>query len=148
VKCLSPKALASPGQLLLTLDAAEIRAQLAHTREEQLAAQEHRRIAIAGGNAEELARLEGDLHRTDAELVKLGRDRDSQRRPVEKQAATPDELAQVALALERATAERQFFVRKCGDLQQPWQRVPCDEHGLPSSTDPSSGSSMIALTRT
>jgi HlyD family secretion protein len=110
--------LAAPDQLLLTLDSTELRAQLAHAREEQLAAQEQMRIAIAGGNAEELARLEGDMHRTDAELVKLGRDRESLQRLVEKQAATPDELAQAALALERAQAERQFLVRKRGDLQQ------------------------------
>jgi HlyD family secretion protein len=111
-------AVAAPGQLLLTLDATELRAQLAHAREELLAAQEQMRIAIAGGNAEELAKLEEDLHRTDAERVKLGRDRDSLRRLVEKQAATPDELAQAALAVERAEAERQFLVRKRGDLQQ------------------------------
>ena len=109
---------AAPGQLLLTLDATELRAQLAHAREELLAAQEQMRIATAGGSTEELAKLEEDLRRTDAELLKLGRDRDSLQRLVAKQAATPDELAQAALALERADAERQFLVRKRGDLQQ------------------------------
>jgi HlyD family secretion protein len=111
-------AVAAPGQLLLTLDATELRAQLAHAREELLAAQEQMRIATAGGSAEELAKLEEDLRRTDAELVKLGRDRDSLLRLVEKQAATPDELTQAALALEQAEAQRQFLVRKRGDLQQ------------------------------
>jgi multidrug resistance efflux pump len=69
----------APGQLLLTLDATALRAQLAHAREELLAAQERTRIAIAGGDGEDLARLEADLRRTDAELAKLERDRDSLR---------------------------------------------------------------------
>ena len=111
-------AVAAPGQLLLTLDATELRAQLAHAREEQLAAEEQRRMAIAGGNGEELAKVEGDLHRADAELVKLRRDRDSLQRLVQKHAATPDELAQAGLAFERTEAERQFLVRKHGDLEQ------------------------------
>jgi len=111
-------AVAAPGQLLVTLDATELRAQLARAREELLTAQEQSRIAINGGDADELAKLEQDLHRTGAELVKLGRDRDSLRRLVERQAATADELAQAVLALERAETERQFLVRKRGDLRQ------------------------------
>jgi RND family efflux transporter MFP subunit len=75
-------------------------------------------MALAGGDAGELARLEGDLNRTDAELVKLGRDRDALQRLVEKQAATPDELSQVTLSLERAKAERQFLIRKHDGLRQ------------------------------
>jgi len=63
---------AAPGQLLLTLDATALRAQLAHARKELLAAQERTRIAIAGGDAEDLARLEADLRRTDAELPSWG----------------------------------------------------------------------------
>jgi HlyD family secretion protein len=114
----SEGAVAAPGQLLLTLDDTALRAQLAQAKEELLAAQEQLRIANAGGNAEERAKLEEDLHRADAELVKLGRDCDSLRRLVAKQAATPDELAQAALALEQAEAQQQFLVRKRGDLQQ------------------------------
>jgi HlyD family secretion protein len=111
-------ALAVPGQPLLTLEATEVRAQLARTREEQLAAREQLRVATAGGNAEELAKLEADLQRTDAELSKLRRDRDLLERLVQKQAATPDELAQAALALERAGTERHFLERKRVDLGQ------------------------------
>jgi HlyD family secretion protein len=111
-------ALAQPGQRLLRLEATELRAQLARTREEQLAAREQMRVTTAGGNPEELARLEADLHRTDAELIKVSRDRDSLERLVQKQAATLDELAQSDLALERAAAEKQFLERKRVDLQQ------------------------------
>jgi HlyD family secretion protein len=111
-------ALATSRQPLLTLEATALRAQLAHTREELLAAREQLRVATAGGNAEELAKLEADVQRTDAELSKLRRDRDLLGRLVQKQAATPDELAQAALALERAEAERQFLQRKRIELGQ------------------------------
>lgn len=107
-----------PGQPLLTLEAAELQAQLARTREEQLTTSEQLRVATAGGNAEELARLEADLHQTNAELAKLRRDRDSLERLLQKQAATLDELTQATVALERAEAEKQFLERKRVELQQ------------------------------
>jgi HlyD family secretion protein len=105
------------GQRLLTLDAADLRAQLARTREEGLAAQQQMQSGMAGGSAEELARVESDLQRTEAELAKLRRDRDSVQHLVDRQAATRDELAQAALAVERAEAEQQFLVRKHANLQ-------------------------------
>jgi HlyD family secretion protein len=111
-------AVAEAGQSLLTLESTDLRAQLARTREEQLAAREQMRVAAAGGNAEERARLEADLQRTDSELAKLRGDRDSLERLVQKQAATRDELAQAAVALERVEAEKQFLERKRVALQQ------------------------------
>jgi HlyD family secretion protein len=113
----TPGAAVTAGQPLLTLDAADLRAQLARTREEHLAAQQQMRSAMAGGSGEELARVESDLQQTEAELAKLRRDRDSLQHLVDKQAATRDELAQSALALERAEAEEQFLVRKRANLQ-------------------------------
>jgi HlyD family secretion protein len=106
------------GQPVLTLDATELRAQLARAREEELAAEERMRIANAGGNAEEQARLESDVRRTDAERLKLGRDRDALQRLVGRQAATLEDLAEASMAFERADAERQFLERKRDDLQQ------------------------------
>ena len=106
-----------PGQRLLTLEAAELRAQVARTQEEQMAAQERMRSEAAGGG-DELARVDGDLQRTDAELVKLRRDRDALQRLVDKRAATRDELAQTTLALQQAEAEQQFLTRKRAILQQ------------------------------
>ena len=64
-------AFATAGQPLLTLEAAELRAQLARTREDQLAAREQLRVATAGGNAEERAKLSADVKPSDAELPKL-----------------------------------------------------------------------------
>jgi HlyD family secretion protein len=125
----TPGTMVTRGFLLLTLDATELRAQLAREREAKLAAEEQRRIANAGGNAEELARLASDLRRTDAERLKLDRDREALQRLVEKHAATPAELAEATLAFERADAERQFLQRKRDDLQQR-ARVDARRAGL------------------
>ena len=105
-----------PGQLLVTLEASDLRAQLARAREELLAAREQMQMARDGGNAEELAKLAGDRRRVDAELVKLRRDRDALQRLAEKQAATADEVAQAVLGLEKAEAEQQFLVSKRADI--------------------------------
>jgi RND family efflux transporter MFP subunit len=114
----APGAMVTAGQSVLTLDATELRAQLARAREEELAAEEQLRIANAGGNAQEQARLESDVRRTDAERLKLVRDRDALQRLVERQAATLEDLAEASIAFERADAERQFLERKRDDLQQ------------------------------
>ncbi len=95
------------GQLLLTLDADAARADLARAREQLVAAEEALRAAKAGGPPEELARLESDLRKTEAERVRLQRDREALEKLVAEQAATPDELAQNRLALERAEADWQ-----------------------------------------
>jgi RND family efflux transporter MFP subunit len=114
----APGAMVTAGQSVLTLDATELRAQLARAREEELAAEEQLRIANAGGNAQEQARLESDVRRTDAERLKLVRDRDALQRLVERQAATLEDLAEASIAFERADAERQFLERKRDDLRQ------------------------------
>jgi HlyD family secretion protein len=108
----------SAGQPLLRLDSADLRAQLAHAREEQLAAQQLMRSATAGSSGEELAKVDSDLQRTDAELAKLRHDRDSLQHLVDKHAATRDELAQTVLALERAEAEQRLLERKRDTLRQ------------------------------
>src|SRR5262249_45375375 len=106
------------GQRLITLDDADLRAQLASAREEYVAAQEQLRVTNSVSGPRELDRIEADLQRTDVELVKLRTDRSSLQRLVERQAATRDELAQATVALEQAEAEREFLVRRRADLQQ------------------------------
>ena len=95
------------GQLLLTLHADEARAELARAREQRVAAQDELRAARAGGSAAELAQLESDLRKTEAERYRLRHDREALERLVAKQAATRDELEQNRVALERAEAEWQ-----------------------------------------
>jgi HlyD family secretion protein len=106
------------GQLLMTLDDTDLRAQLARAREEFVAAQEQVRATNSDSGARELDRIEADLQRIEAELTKLRADRSSLQRLVDRQAATRDELAQAAVALDRAEAEREFLLRRRGDLQQ------------------------------
>jgi HlyD family secretion protein len=106
------------GQRLLALNDADLRAQLARTREEYVAAQLQVRAMNTAGGAQELARIEADLQRTSVEWSKLRRDRDSMQRLVDRQAATGDELAQATVALEQADAERVFLERRRAALQQ------------------------------
>lgn len=108
----------SAGQRLLTLDATELRAALARTREEYLGAQEQMQSAKNGGRDSELAKAEGDLARTDAQLAKLRPDRDALQRLVNNRAATRDELAEVTVALQQAESERAFLARKQAGLRQ------------------------------
>jgi len=95
------------GQLLLTLSADQVRADLARAQEQRVAAEDELRAARAGGRADELARLESDLRKADAERSRLRREREALERLVAKQAATKDELDQNQTALERAEAEWQ-----------------------------------------
>jgi HlyD family secretion protein len=106
------------GQRLIALDDTDLRAQLARAREEYVAAREQVRAGNTDSGPRELNRIEADLRRTDAELAKLGADRESLQRLVDRQAATRDELAQVTVALEQAEAEREFLTRRRDDLQQ------------------------------
>ena len=104
------------GQVLLTLDASEARAELARQREALLSVEEDLRAARAGGRAEELAELESDLRKNEAERARLRREREGLERLVAKQAATRDELEQNKLALERAEAEGRRLEQKKVEL--------------------------------
>lgn len=95
------------GQVLLTLDANDARAQLARAREELIAAREALRAARSGGPADEAARLESDLRKTEIERVRLRTEREALERLVAKQAATKEELDQNQIQLERVEADWQ-----------------------------------------
>lgn len=106
----------SRGQPLLDLEAEEARAELARAREALLAAEDQLRIAQMGGPPEELARLEGDLRKTEAEVVRLRREREALRRLAEKQAATADEVERTHVALTRAEADWQRLQKEQSEL--------------------------------
>lgn len=95
------------GQVLLTLDANDARAQLARAREELIAARDALRAARSGGPADEAARLESDLRKTEIERVRLRTEREALERLVAKQAATKEELDQNQIQLERVEADWQ-----------------------------------------
>jgi HlyD family secretion protein len=81
------------GQVILTLDAADIRSQLAQTQGDLLSAQSDLRNAQAGGAPDQLAELQGDLQQAKAEVENLERTHKSLENLAAKQAATQDELA-------------------------------------------------------
>jgi HlyD family secretion protein len=107
------------GQLLLQLNVKDAEAQQAEARSKLLRAQDDLRAARAGGKADEVARVSGDLAKAQAERDRLQRNHEVLKRLIEKQAATPDELSANDLALAkmqsevtRLTAGKQEFGRQ------------------------------------
>jgi HlyD family secretion protein len=93
------------GELLLTLDDTQVRAQLEQSRAQLAAEQASLRSAEAGGRADELARLTGDLRAAEAQRDLLQRQQEALIKLVAEHAATPDELERNRAALERAKAD-------------------------------------------
>jgi HlyD family secretion protein len=94
------------GELLAELDGAEPRAALARARAELIAAEDSLRAARAGGPAVELARIEGELRKAEAEFDRQSREHAALERLAAQQAATREEVERSALALARARADR------------------------------------------
>src|SRR5882762_9607809 len=102
----------SRGQVLMTLDARDLRSEIAHTREQLVAAEDERRIAAGGGSPEEIAQLDSDLAKVNAEIDRLRRERDSLDRLYARQAATRQEVEQTKTALDRAEADKRLIEEK------------------------------------
>ena len=106
------------GQMILTLDAADIRSQLAQARADLLAAQTELRNARAGGPPDQVAQLEGDLQAARVQVANLARTSKELEELVAKQAATQDELAQSQASLAKARANLQALEARKQDLSQ------------------------------
>lgn len=106
------------GQVILTLDAADIRAQLDQARADLLAAQNGLRNARAGGPPDQVAQLEGDLAAARVQVANLERNEKALEDLVAKQMATQDELAQSQTNLAKARANLQALEAKKEDLSQ------------------------------
>ena len=102
----------SRGQVLMRLDAKDLRSELAHTKEQLVAAEDERKIAAGGGSPEEIAQLDSDLAKTNTEIDRLRRERDSLDRLYARQAATRQEVEQTKTALERAEADKRLIEEK------------------------------------
>ena len=100
------------GQLLMTLDAKDLKTELAHMREQLVAAENERKIAVTGGSPEEIAQLYSDLVKTNAEIDRLRSERDSLERLYAKQAATRQEIEQTKTALAKAEADKRLIEEK------------------------------------
>jgi HlyD family secretion protein len=100
------------GQLILTLDAADVRAQLAQARASLLSAQADLKNARAGGPPDEVSQLQGDLQKAHVTVENLQRTQQALEQLVAKQAATKDELAQNQAALAEARTNLETLQQK------------------------------------
>jgi len=102
------------GELLFVLDAVDLKGELAHTREQLVAAQQDRKVGLQGGSGDEIAQIDSDLTKTNAEITRLSRDRDSLQRLLSNPvpAATRQEVDQNRIALEKAQADKRLLEEK------------------------------------
>lgn len=105
------------GELILKLDSADIRSQLAQARAALLAAQTDLRNAQAGGPPSQVAELEGELQQAQVEVANLERNHKALVALVAKQAATLDELAQNEADLAKARAKLESLQQRKQALQ-------------------------------
>jgi HlyD family secretion protein len=100
------------GQVLMALDAKDLRSELAHMKEQLVAAEDEQKIALGGGSPDEIAQLSTDLAKTNSEIDRLRRERDSLDRLYARQAATRQEVEQTKTALDRAEADKRAIEEK------------------------------------
>ena len=105
------------GEVILKLDSADIRSQLAQARAALLAAQTALRNAQAGGPPSQVAELEGELQQAQVEVANLERNHKALVALVAKQAATLDELAQNEADLAKARAKLESLQQRKQALQ-------------------------------
>src|SRR5580704_2836838 len=106
------------GQIILILDDADTKSQLAQARGDLLAAQTALQNARAGGPPGEVAQLAGDLQKAQSQVANLERTQKALTELVAKQAATQDELAQNDAALAQARANLQALEQRTQALKQ------------------------------
>jgi HlyD family secretion protein len=92
------------GEVLLSLDDRDIRAQLDQARAQLALQEDDLRAARAGGRADQAAKLGADLRSAEAERTLLQRQQETLTKLVAQNAATADELEKNRAALERADA--------------------------------------------
>jgi HlyD family secretion protein len=100
------------GEELFVLDAADLKSELAHMREQLAAAQQDRKVGLRGGSGDEIAQIDGDLTKTKAEIARLSHERDSLQKLYAGQAATRQEVDQNRIALEKAQADERYLNEK------------------------------------
>jgi HlyD family secretion protein len=94
-----------PGELLVSLDDSELRAQLDQERVQLASELDQQRTAQAGGDAKELANLVGEMRVAKANRDLLERQHDVLVKLVAQKAATPEELEKNEADLVRSTAQ-------------------------------------------
>jgi HlyD family secretion protein len=93
------------GELLLTLDDRDMRAQLDQARAQLTSQQDDLRAAQAGGRADQAARLAADLRSAEVQRDLLDRQRQALAKLLAQKAATNEEVEKNHAALEQANAQ-------------------------------------------
>ena len=106
------------GEVILALDAADVRAQLAQAQADLLAAQTDLQNARSGGPPDQVAQLNGDLAAASVQVASLERNEKELADLVAKQVATQDELAQARTNLAKARANLEALEARKKDLAQ------------------------------
>lgn len=106
------------GEMILTLDATDIRSQLAQTKANLLSAQSDLRNAKGGGAPDQLADLQGNIEQAKLEIASLGRTHKALEDLVAKHAATQDELAQNEASLTKARVKLEALNEKKSAIAQ------------------------------
>jgi HlyD family secretion protein len=106
------------GQMILRVDASDIRSQLAQARGDLLAAQTDLKNARTGGPPDEVAQLQGSLQNAKTQVANLERTQQALQGLQTKQAATQEEVAQNQAALATARANLRTLQEKTTALQQ------------------------------
>jgi HlyD family secretion protein len=106
------------GQVILTLDATDIRAQLSQARADLLAAKTDLQNGRAGGPPDEVAQLQGNIANAQTQVANLERTQQALHQLVAKQAATQDEVAQNDAALATARSNLLTLQQKKAALAQ------------------------------
>ena len=104
------------GQLLVELDDGQLRADVAHAREELLNNQENLRIAQTGGQATQLAQLDSDIRKTEVERTRLQSLVATLEKLVAQQAATPHDLNEARSSLARTESDRERLIASRADF--------------------------------
>jgi HlyD family secretion protein len=106
------------GQVILTLDATDIRAQLSQARADLLAAKTDLQNGRTGGPPDEVAQLQGNIVNAQTQVANLERTEQALKQLLAKQAATQDEVAQNEAALTTARSNLLTLQQKKAALSQ------------------------------
>lgn len=108
--------LVKKGQLLLDLDDGQLRADVAHAREELVNNEENLRIARAGGQVSQLAQFDSDIRKVEVERTRLQALVATLDKLVSQQAATPHDLSEARANLARTESERDRLIASRADF--------------------------------
>ena len=140
------------GHLILTLDASDIKSQLAQTRADLITSQTSLRNAKAGGAPADVAQMQSDIAQAKVDVASLERSQKSLEALLASQAATKDQVAKNATELAKAQARlqsleaRQAAMKESAatDAQQAELRVRQDQEAISSLADKLNSATVTA----